>query len=185
MLLRLIIWSSIVLIGNCQQTETVPLSCLKTNECFYKPGDDHCPSINEPRCRKLNCTGAVLCCDVTNFQMVEGVGISKNNLTSVTALHIRNATLDALNLTSSLWRGLEFLSITDGQIKTVVGEFGKHTHISCLNLSSNGINEFIGRPLSNLYKLKFLDLSQNNLTEIPLFKMEGNVTLDISGIIIS
>ncbi|XP_019866753.2 protein halfway isoform X2 [Aethina tumida] len=182
MILYFLIWTQIALIGNCQLTETVPLTCLKTNECFYQPDDGHCPSVNELRCRKLKCPGAVLCCDVTNFQMVEGVGISKNNLTLVTALHIRNATLDALNLTSSLWKSLEFLSITDGRIKTVIGEFGKQTHITCLNLSSNGINEFIGSPLTNLNKLKFLDLSRNNLTGIPLFKTEGNITLDISGI---
>lgn len=103
-------------------------------------------------------------------------GISNN----ITALHIRNLTLDFLDLSKSTWRMLSNMSITDGRIKRVGKDFGKHATVSCLNLSSNGIVEFEDRSLVNLYKLKMLDLSNNNLTEIPSLKKDGNISLDIS-----
>ena len=100
----------------------------------------------------------------------------------VEALHIRNASLTTLNLED--WRKLKYLrymTITDGQINSVTGEFAKHTSVSCLNLSSNGIINFENRSLVNLYNLSFLDLSHNNLSDVPRFKKDGNVTVDISG----
>lgn len=99
----------------------------------------------------------------------------------VEALHIRNATLENLNLTRPTWRRLRFMSITDGHIDSVVGEFLKHSTVSCLNLSSNGIHRIEERSLVNLFNLSVLDLSNNNLSEVPNFKKVGNITLDVSG----
>lgn len=99
----------------------------------------------------------------------------------VEALHIRNATLDVLNITQPVWRRLKYMTITDGQINNLVGEFAKHSLVSCLNLSSNGIKKFEQRSLVNLFNLSYLDLSHNNLTSVPSFKKEGPVVLDISG----
>lgn len=98
----------------------------------------------------------------------------------IKVLHIRNATLDTLDVSQPIWRTLHYMSVTDGQIKQIVGEFGKHTTVSCLNLSSNGISIFEERSLVNLYNLSLLDLSNNNLSVIPRFKKEGHVDLDVS-----
>lgn len=105
------------------------------------------------------------------------------NFSSIEALHIRNATLESLNLERNYWKTVDHLSITDGNISLVVGEFAKLTSISCLNLSSNGISKFEERSLSNLYKLSVLDLSRNNLTDVPSFKKDGLFLLDISGLL--
>lgn len=72
------------------------------------------------------------------------------------------------------------MSVTDGQIINITGMFAKHTAISCLNLSSNGILGFEKRSLVHLTHLNVLDLSHNNLQNIPHFK-KGHVLLDISG----
>ncbi|VEN51315.1 unnamed protein product [Callosobruchus maculatus] len=152
------------------------------HRCFHQPAAACPPPGSLCRCRQLpNCKRAAVCCDVNKFTLTEGLGcgnISSDGL--VEALHIRNATLDVLNITHPVWRRLRFMTITDGQIKQVVGEFAKHTIVSCLNLSSNGIQKFEPRSLVNLFNLSYLDLSDNNLTDVPRFKMEGAVTLDIS-----
>lgn len=96
------------------------------------------------------------------------------------SLHIRNATLDALSLSFPLWKSLKHLSITDGNISNVVGEFGRHASVSCLNLSSNSISQFENRSLIHLNKLQLLDLSNNNISDIPKLKKESSVRLDIS-----
>lgn len=98
----------------------------------------------------------------------------------VKAIHVQNATLDVLNVTQPTWRRLKYMTITDGHIKRVSGEFNKLASISCLNLSSNGISKLNNRSLGNLFNLNHLDVSHNNLTEVPRFKMKGPVTLDIS-----
>lgn len=99
----------------------------------------------------------------------------------VKALHIRNASLDTLNVSRPQFRRLIYMSVTDGRLGSIVGEFGRHVPISCLNLSSNGITKLEDRSLVNLYNLSMLDLSSNNLSDVPRFKKEGLVTLDISG----
>lgn len=71
------------------------------------------------------------------------------------------------------------MTITDGNISRIDGEFAKHSRVSCLNLSSNHINAIEDRALRNLYNLSILDLSHNNLTEVPSIRKES-VTLDIS-----
>ncbi|KAJ3629863.1 hypothetical protein MTP99_014228 [Tenebrio molitor] len=169
------------------EDEDMTYSSLSNNcvreHCFHQPAEA-CPSPESKcRCQKLRyCEIAAVCCNVNKFQLTEGLAcanISGNG--HVEALHIRNASLDILNVED--WRKLKYLkymTITDGQINSVVGEFAKHTTVSCLNLSSNGIVNFENRSLVNLYNLTFLDLSHNNLSAVPRFKKDGNVTLDIS-----
>lgn len=160
-------------------------SCYQ--KCFHQPAEA-CPK-QEERCRCMlmpNCRKAAICCNVSRSTLNEGLSCGKitsgSGPMSVEALHIRNATLDVFNLSSfvSAWKKLSVLTVTDGQIESVVGEFSKITGISCLNLSSNGIHKLEPRSLNNLFNLSYLDLSNNNLTDVPRFKKEGAVTLDIS-----
>lgn len=95
-------------------------------------------------------------------------------------LHIRNATLDILNVSLPVWQPLKLMSVTNGRINGVVGEFRTNASVSCLNLSSNGINNFEDRSLVNLDRLQQLDLSNNNISDMPRFKEKGHVKLDIS-----
>ncbi|XP_045464504.1 protein halfway isoform X2 [Harmonia axyridis] len=162
--------------------EDTSLDHCNINECFHVSAK-LCPSADSPcRCHHLpNCERAVVCCNVTSSQLIEGLdcaGVSGNGI--VEALHVRNASLDILNVTQPTWKRLRYMTITDGHINRISGEFSKLTLISCLNLSSNSISRFDERSLVNLYNLSHLDLSHNNLSEVPRFKKEGNVTLDIS-----
>lgn len=71
------------------------------------------------------------------------------------------------------------MTITNGNISRIDGEFAKHSNISCLNLSSNHINSIEERALGSLYNLGILDLSHNNLTKVPNVR-KGTLILDIS-----
>lgn len=204
--LLLILWSAgLFNLFSCRLNEEVTPPVINDRadiQCFYQTLES-CPSLSDQcRCRKISNT-AVVCCNVNMFLITEGLACAGTSPVfiriiylhtfyllevkpgKVKELHIRNATLDSLNVTSSpIWRQLHSLSITDGHINSVVGEFGKHTTISCLNLSSNFISKFEDRSLANLYNLSILDLSHNDLSDVPRFKKEGIVILDVSGITI-
>lgn len=102
----------------------------------------------------------------------------------IESLHIRNATFKSFNLNDiqSVLR-IRYVTITDGNISRIEGEFPKHSKVQCLNLSSNHINDIEDRALAPLYTLNILDLSFNNLTEVPSIRRGSSgssVTLDIS-----
>lgn len=160
-------------------------SLTNSQGCFHQP-EEACPAKGENicACHQLpNCNSAVVCCNVDSYRLNEGLACA--NVTTLTAhgeviaIHIRNATLDILNVTRPEWRRLDYFSVTDGHIGAVSGEFGKHARVSCLNFSGNGIKHFENRSLVNLFNLKMLDLSRNNLSDVPRFKKEGLVKLDI------
>ncbi|XP_066139339.1 protein halfway isoform X2 [Euwallacea fornicatus] len=154
-----------------------------SNQCFYQLPEMCPPPKDTCRCHLLaDCQKAAICCDVNHFTLTEGlacVNITSNN--GIEALHIRNATFDTFNLTSSqsVLRLIRYLTITDGNISRIEGEFAKHSRVSCLNLSSNHINTIENRSLATLYTLSVLDLSHNNLTEVPNIR-KGSVSLNIS-----
>lgn len=105
-----------------------------------------------------------------------------NGSNKIRALHVRNATMDSLDLSEPRYKQLTSISITDGNITRLAGEFTKMTSVTCLNVSNNNINSIEPRALSNLYDLVMLDLSHNNLTRMPNFrKPEKNFTIDIMG----
>lgn len=99
----------------------------------------------------------------------------------VSELHIRNATLPELNISLPNFRRLKSLSVTDGHISRVIGEFAKRTPIQCLNLSNNALTSIEERALVHLTNLSTLDISHNNLTGMPNFKIGTNIRMDISG----
>ncbi|KAK4872493.1 hypothetical protein RN001_014522 [Aquatica leii] len=166
--------------GRLNEEVTIPaISETNRSQCFYQPPSACPPPSNPCHCRRVSNTAAV-CCNVDKSLITKGLACADIKNGKVIELHIRNATLDVLNVTHSAWRQLLSLAITDGSINRIVGEFGKHTTISCLNFSSNSINKFEDRSLVNLYNLSVLDLSHNNLMDVPRFKKEGIVTLDMS-----
>lgn len=71
--------------------------------------------------------------------------------------------------------------MTDGHINKIVGELPKHTAITCLNFSSNGIQKFAKTGLLHAANLSYIDLSRNNLTDVPKLRKDGNISLDILG----
>ncbi|XP_076264676.1 leucine-rich repeat domain-containing protein hfw isoform X2 [Rhynchophorus ferrugineus] len=154
------------------------------NHCYQQP-PEACPPVSNPcRCHRLtNCNNAAVCCNVNAFTLTEGLACANiSSTTDIKALHIRNATIESFNLTvhQQVWKALLYMTVTDGHIKNIVGKFPKASKISCLNLSSNHINYIEEeRSLVSLYNLSFLDLSNNNLTQVPRIRMD-NVTLDIS-----
>lgn len=102
----------------------------------------------------------------------------------IEALHIRNASMKQLNLSDSLWKkwkNLKYLTVTNGRIDQVVGSLPKNAGITCLNFSSNLIQDFVGSPFSDLSNLNYLDVSRNSLTLVPTLTEERNISLDISG----
>lgn len=152
--------------------------------CYHRPPDE-CPPLNATsRCKVDDkCKFAVLCCNLSLEQIKDEFTRANINLANhrIQAIHIRNASIQSLNLNElKSWRTLTSLSITDGNIGNVTGEFGKHSSVACLNMSSNGITNFENRSLVNLYNMTMLDLSHNNLSNVPRFKKDGDFTLDIS-----
>lgn len=97
-------------------------------------------------------------------------------------MHIYKATLDDfdIKMEASYLRTVESMSITDGKINKIVGSFPKHTSIKCLNLSNNALNSVDKRSFVHLQKLTMLDLSFNNLSEVPNFSKTRSIKLDIS-----
>lgn len=168
----------------------IPTHCLLPpddsschNHCFHQPSES-CPPVTSPcKCQRLsNCNNAAVCCNVNAFTLTEGLACANiSSTTDIKALHIRNATFESFNLTvhQQVWRVLLYMTITNGNITRIDGKLPKSTKISCLDLSSNHINSIEERALGQLYNLSFLNLSHNNLTQVPSIRME-NVTVDIS-----
>lgn len=102
---------------------------------------------------------------------------------SISYVHIRNATLDVFNVSEIRWRMLKSLAITDGRIKKVQGQFRMMTPTQCLNLSNNALMEVENNSLTRLAQLTTLDLSYNNLTHLPALNTmnDREFWLDISG----
>lgn len=101
----------------------------------------------------------------------------------IESLHIRNATFKSLNLNDlQSHLNIQYVTITDGNISRIDGQFSKHSNIHCLNLSSNHIHHIEDGALTPLYNLTILDLSFNNLTKVSSIRnrTSGSITLDIS-----
>ncbi|XP_026684168.1 uncharacterized protein LOC103515768 [Diaphorina citri] len=102
----------------------------------------------------------------SEHQLIEGLHSSVKPNEKITALHIRNISLVRLEVNIPEWRYLMSLSITDGNITQILGIL-ESAHISCLNLSSNYIQETDPLLISELANLVRLDMSNNNMTLVP------------------
>lgn len=120
---------------------------------------------------------------VKTFTSTDNILFFSGFPSNISYIHMRNVTLDVFNVSEIRWRRLKSLSITDGKINRVKGQFRMMTPTTCLNLSNNALIEVENNSLTRLAQLTTLDLSYNNLTHLPaLNTMNGReFWLDISG----
>ena len=178
-----------------------------TDKCFYRL-ESECPT-NGCSCKSMTLSNnisesiAIYCCNINNSNALERglecaskfyikflfmylVNKLKNFLdfsSSVSHIHIRNATLNYFNASEVRWRMLKSLTVTDGKINRVKGQFLMMTPITCLNFSNNSLLEIEHNSLIRLAQLSTLDLSNNNLTRLPALNIINGreFWLDISG----
>lgn len=126
-------------------------------------------------------TNALVCCNVTDLEKsiscLDNIS-NDSNKTVWTNIHVRNATIDELDISLKLWKLLDSLAITDGQINRIVREFPKFSQPKCLNLSNNNLHTIPTRALKDLTRLQTLDLSHNNLSTVPNLN-NLNLALDV------
>lgn len=169
---------------------TTPIASLEPqppDTCFYA---DHSlctlPRENES-CKECiphpTIANSLVCCNVTDIEKsiscVPNPSSSDNSSYWVN-LHIRNATLDELDISHKFWKRLDSLVVTDGHIERITKEFTKFSSPHCINVSNNNLLMIHQRAFKELTRLQMLDISYNNLSTIPnLNSIPPNLTLDI------
>lgn len=152
--------------------------------CFYAE-PELCHQFNESDpCKECMphpvYSSALVCCNVTDLEKsiscVEN--LNGDDKTAWTHIHVRNATLNELDISKNLWKLLDSLAITDGKVDRIVKEFPKFSQPKCLNMSNNEMRSIPTRALKDLTRLQVLDLSHNNLSTIPSLN-NLNLALDI------
>lgn len=133
--------------------------------CFNKTSSETKPSCDCEQHPLVE--SALVCCNVTDInRAISCVG----NTSAYLKIHIINANLKDLNIgqMNSYVKQVHSLVITDGNIKTVSGQFSRFSSIKCLNFSNNNITEFNNeRTFLHLHQLQILDLSANSLIKLP------------------
>lgn len=152
--------------------------------CFYAE-PEICQQFNDSEpCKECMphpvYSNSLVCCNVTDLERAISCveNVNGDNKTVWTNIHIRNASLDELDISLKMWKLLDSLAITDGKINKIVKEFPKFSQPKCLNVSNNNLSSIPMRALKDLTRLQVLDLSQNNLTTIPSLN-NLNIALDI------
>lgn len=149
--------------------------------CFYAE-PELCHQFNESEpCKECMphpvYSSALVCCNVTDLE--KSISCVENvNGDDWTHIHVRNATIDELDISKNLWKLLDSLAITDGKIDRIVKEFPKFSQPKCLNMSNNDMRQIPTRALKDLTRLQILDLSYNKLATIPNLN-NLNLALDI------
>lgn len=161
------------------------------NICFYAT-EDLC---NMPRDND-NCNeciphptvpNSLVCCNVTDIDKslscVPYPPSADNSSDSYWInLHIRNATIDDLDIPHKYWKRLDSLIITDGHINRITKELPKFSSVQCINISNNHLVNINLRAFKDLVRLQVLDISNNNLSSMPtLNSIPTNLSLDIRG----
>lgn len=130
---------------------------------------------------------SLVCCNVTDIEKsiscVPYPSSMDNSSDSYWInLHIRNATLDELDIPHKYWKRLDSLVITDGHINRITKELPKFSSVQCINISNNHLVNINLRAFKDLVRLQVLDISNNNLTSMPtLNSIPTNLSLDIRG----
>uniref|UniRef100_A0A8D8YJ75 Protein halfway n=1 Tax=Cacopsylla melanoneura TaxID=428564 RepID=A0A8D8YJ75_9HEMI len=135
-------------------------------ECFRKAPEECAPlDVTSSRCKNFGTD--IYCCHIdSEYQLINGLKAAVKPSQKITALHIRNMTLVRLEVNIPEWRNLVSLSITDGNISQIIGTL-ESSHLSCLNLSNNYIEETDPLLISKLSTLVRLDISNNNISLTP------------------
>lgn len=123
---------------------------------------------------------SMVCCNVTNIE--NALGCMNNNgqdSSRFINLHIRNATLESLDISLGHLKNLHSLSITDGNIPHIVNRFSRSSKERCFNVSSNNVLNIDARPFIYLPHLEVLDMSNNNLTTLPSLSSTRKLSLHI------
>ncbi|ALC48175.1 hfw, partial [Drosophila busckii] len=118
------------------------------------------------------------CCNITNLTMISSCN---SNISKLINLHVRNMTLQAMDLSNPIYRSLQSLAVTDGKITQVTNAFPRHSKLKCLNISNNNIEEIAPRAVKDVPHLEYLDISHNLLSRVPNCNKNKNIALDISG----
>lgn len=169
-----------------QTTQTVIEQPQQPNgTCFYAE-PELCHEFNESDpCKECMphpiYTTSLVCCNVTDFERSLSCiqNTSGDNGTLWTNIHIRNATIDELDISDKFWKRLDSIAITDGSVKRIVKEFPKFSTPKCFNMSNNNLLMIPPRALKELTRLQMLDLSHNNLSTMPNLNPHSNLALDV------
>lgn len=159
----------------------------QNSTCFYaEPDLCALPFENDSGCKECmphpTIANSLVCCNVTDIE--KSISCMPNptsdDASYWTQIHIRNATLEELDISHKFWKRLDSLAITDGQVKRIVKEFPKFSSPKCINISANGMLSITPRAFKDLTRLQVLDISNNNLSTMPnLNSIQTNLTLDI------
>lgn len=117
------------------------------------------------------------CCNISQLTMIS----SCSNISKWTNLHVRNMTVEDMDLSNPIFRSLQSLAVTDGNITRLVNAFPRLSALKCLNISNNNISEIHSRAVKDVPHLEFFGMSNNNLSLVPHRNQNKNITLDISG----
>ncbi|KAH8374021.1 hypothetical protein KR200_000404 [Drosophila serrata] len=105
---------------------------------------------------------------------------SCSNIYKWTNLHVRNMTVKDVDLSNPIFRSLQSLAMTDGNI-ILVNDLLRLFSLKCLNISNSNILEIHSRAVKDVPHLDFFGISSNNLSLVPHRNQNKNITLDISG----
>lgn len=176
--------TNIMMTTPLQVSTIAPIDTGQGNVCFYAE-EDLCLQTRENEiCRECmphpTVPNSLVCCNVTDIERAISCvqNLSPDNSTYWSNVHIRNATLEELDISQKFLKRLTSLTVTDGQINRVVNEFSKFSTPKCVNISNNNISVINARAFKEL-RLQMLDLSYNNLSMIPNLNSATNLTLDI------
>lgn len=166
-------------------TISPPVDIGQGSVCFYAEPELCQLARENDTCRECmqhpTIPNSLVCCNVTDIE--KAIACVQNpttdNSTFWTNVHIRNATLDELDISQKFLKRLSSLAVTDGQVRKVVNEFSKFSSPKCINISNNNIDVINARAFKDLTRLQVLDLSYNNLSTIPNLNSATNLTLDI------
>lgn len=173
------------------ETVTAQINNESPNICFYAT-EELCllPRENDS-CNECiphpTVANSLVCCNVTDIEKsiscVPYPASADNSTDSYWVnLHIRNATLDELDIPHKYWKRLNSLVITDGHINRITKEMPKFSSVQCINISNNHLVNINLRAFKDLVRLQMLDISKNNLSSMPsINSIPTNLSLDIRG----